>query len=136
VLVVEDDRVIREATVLLLEGWRCRVHAAASGAELDRLLATLDGAPDVVLADYRLPGAETGIEIIGRLRERYPGAAGILVSGDIAPKVLRDAQAAGLPFLHKPLRPARLRALLGALHRERRGASEAHIPSPAEELRA
>ncbi len=129
VLVVEDDLEIRMATTLLLEGWRCRVHAAASGAELDRVLGALDAAPDAILADYRLPGSETGIQIIARLRERYPRAGAILISGDIAPEVLREAQAAGLPFLHKPLRPARLRSLLGVMWRERRGGS-AGIAAP------
>lgn len=136
VLVVEDDREIRQATILLLEGWRCEVHAAASGAELDRLLATLAAPPDAILADYRLPGGENGIQIIARLRDRYPGAGAILVSGDIAPEVHREAQAAGLPFLHKPLRPARLRALLGALWRSRQRAPARAAASEAAEERA
>jgi len=33
--------------------------------------------------------------------------------------VLRETQAAGHPVLHKPLRPARLRSLLGAALRAR-----------------
>ena len=133
VLVIEDDREIRLATALLLEGWRCRVQAAASGAELDAALDALDGPPDAILADYRLPGGENGIQILARLRARYPRAGAILVSGDIAPEVLREAQAAGLPFLHKPLRPARLRAMLGAMWREHRGTPTRAAPEAAEE---
>jgi DNA-binding response OmpR family regulator len=41
-----------------------------------------------------------------------------LVTGDTAPDRLRDAEASGLPILHKPLNPARLRTLIANLLRE------------------
>jgi len=118
VVVVEDDREIRTAMTLLLEGWRCEAHAVGDGRELDALLARLPEPPHVLVADYRLPGGEDGIEIVARVRARYPGIAGILLSGDVSPGVLRAAREAGIEMLHKPLRPARLRALLGAMRAE------------------
>ena len=42
----------------------------------------------------------------------------LLVTGDTAPDRLRDAEASGLPILHKPLNPARLRTLIANLLRE------------------
>jgi len=101
----------------LLEGWGCEVASAPSGAAVDA--ETEDFAPDVILADYRLPGDENGIQVITRVRERFPQSDGIVVSGDIGAEVLRAAEASGHPLLHKPLRPARLRALLGSLWRAR-----------------
>jgi len=122
VLMVEDDREIRDAMAVLLEGWRCRVECAASAAEVPGALARLAVAPDVVIADYRLPDNRNGLEVIARVREAHPGAAAIVATGDVAPEALRAAQAAGVPILHKPLRPARLRSLLGAALRNRAAA--------------
>ena len=119
VLVVEDEAEIRAAMTILLEGWRCKVLAASSGTEADALLLREDDAPDAILADYRLPGPENGIQIMRRLRRRFPGVGGVLITGDIGPETLREAEDAGYQILHKPLRPARLRALLGSLWRAR-----------------
>ena len=119
VLVIEDEAEIRAAMTILLQGWRCKVLAASSGTEADALLLREDDAPDVILADYRLPGPENGIQIMRRLRRSFPGTGGILITGDIGPEVLREAEEAHYQILHKPLRPARLRALLGSMWRAR-----------------
>jgi CheY-like chemotaxis protein len=120
VLVIEDSREIRAAMTVLLEGWGCRVMAAASGREAEAALAAEPGEIHAMLADYRLPGGENGIALLKRLAPRYPTAHAILISGDIEPEALREAEEAGIPMLHKPLRPARLRAMLGSVWRERR----------------
>jgi CheY-like chemotaxis protein/anti-sigma regulatory factor (Ser/Thr protein kinase) len=122
VLVVEDDREIRAAMLMLLENWGCEVLSASSAAEALALLDTTAKAPDVVLADYRLPGEDNGIRVIRAVRARHPAASGILISGDIAPAVLKEAEDSALKLLHKPIRPARLRALLGNVWRERSAA--------------
>ena len=119
VLVVEDDREIGSALILLLESWGCRVVVARSGVEVDDALERLAGVPDAVVADYRLPGSETGLQVIERVRERHPAAAAIVMTGDVEQGTLRAAEAAGHPVLHKPLRPARLRSLLAAALRRR-----------------
>ncbi|HEX4780407.1 MAG TPA: response regulator [Usitatibacter sp.] len=118
VVVIEDEKDIRAAMLALLEGWRCEVVAAGSAAAAESEVAERRFTPDVVLADYRLPGI-TGLEAINRLRARFPDAVGVVISGDIAPEVLRAAEASGFHMLHKPLRPARLRALLGSVRRSR-----------------
>ena len=45
----------------LLESWGCEVLVAASGKEALYILESKDARPDVVLADYRLPGGENGL---------------------------------------------------------------------------
>jgi two-component system, sensor histidine kinase len=122
VLVVEDENEIRSAMTVLLEGWGCRVVVAPSGADVDAAIAKSGIEPHAILADFRLPGDENGIAVIGRLRARFPDAAGVVITGDIAPEVLSAAESARLHLLHKPLRPARLRSLLGAIWRERNAA--------------
>ena len=129
-LVIEDERQIRTAMAVLLEGWHCEVSAVSSGPEADvALLASPLFTPDAILADYRLPGGESGVAVINRLRLRFPNATGVVISGDIAKKLLKEAEAAGCQILHKPVRPARLRTLLGSIRRKQSG------PAPVEMAR-
>ncbi|MGZ5042531.1 MAG: ATP-binding response regulator [Usitatibacter sp.] len=129
VLVVEDEREIRAAMTILLESWGCAVTSAADGAEARAVLVREGAPPDVVLADYRLPGDDNGIGVIEAVRAMHPQAAGVLISGEVAQEALAKAEEAGLRILHKPLRPARLRSLLGSLWREREPAAEtAELP--------
>jgi CheY-like chemotaxis protein/two-component sensor histidine kinase len=110
VLVVDDDALAREAMDSILRGWGCEVSTAA-GAE-EAILASSEAPPDVIACDFRL-GKQNGLELIERLRTRMGRrVAAFLVSGDTDPTLLRAAAAAGLPLLHKPVRPARLRAVL------------------------
>jgi signal transduction histidine kinase len=111
VALIEDDPLALAAMESLLGSWGCRLHL---GTNLDDLLAALppDEAPQVIVSDYRL-GEDSGVDVVAALRSRFgaelPAA---LVSGDTAPEVLAHCQQAGLPLLHKPVRPARLRAFL------------------------
>lgn len=124
ILIVDDDALVLDAMGSLLRQWGCQVITAASGGEALARMGRDGGAPDVVLCDYRLPGGETGVEVIARLR----AAAGrnipaSLVTGDTAPERLREAREAGCPLLHKPLQPGKLRALLEHLLAARASAS-------------
>lgn len=111
VALIEDDPLVLAAMESLLSSWGCIVHM---GTNLEDLLADLptDEAPQIIVSDYRL-GEGSGVEAVAALRSRFgdelPAA---LVSGDTAPEVLARCQEAGLPLLHKPVRPARLRAFL------------------------
>jgi signal transduction histidine kinase/ActR/RegA family two-component response regulator len=116
VLVVDDDALVRDAMASVLAQWGCRVAMAANGDEAVALLGGEGGTPDAVLCDYRLPNGETGVDVIARLRaaasREIPAA---LITGDTAPERLREARQAGHALLHKPVHPAKLRALLEQL---------------------
>jgi signal transduction histidine kinase/CheY-like chemotaxis protein len=113
VLVVDDDALVRDAMHSLLVQWGCTVMAAASGEEAVALLQSGDRLPDALLCDYRLPGAETGVDVIRHLHALagtdIPAA---LVSADTAPESLHAVRASGYPLLPKPVAPAKLRALI------------------------
>jgi CheY-like chemotaxis protein/two-component sensor histidine kinase len=116
VLVVDDDVLVREAMASLLAQWGCWVTMAATGDEAVAHLSGETEKPDAVLCDYRLPNGETGVDVIARLRaaasREIPAA---LITGDTAPERLREARQAGHALLHKPVHPAKLRALLEQL---------------------
>jgi len=103
VLVVDDEPSVRVAMRTLLESWGCRVAVCSGFVEAERLLDDCALEVDVIVADFRLPQHENGIETVRRLRARLGDVPGLMVSGDTAPERLREAQASGLPLLHKPV---------------------------------
>jgi signal transduction histidine kinase/CheY-like chemotaxis protein len=113
VLVVDDDALVREGMQGLLAGWGCQVITAASGIEIEAMLAALTQPLDMIISDYRLPDGATGIEIIAQIQSRLPcRIPAMLISGDIDPMLLPEAKANGYYLLHKPIQPAKLRSLL------------------------
>lgn len=113
VLCVDNDRAILTATRLLLEGWGCAVLTAVDAGAAQEALLAAGRVPDMLLLDYHLAGAETGLDVLDALEaaigQRLPAA---LVTADRTDPVKAAARARGLPLLHKPLKPAALRALL------------------------
>lgn len=116
ILVVDDEIAIQEAMRSLLASWGH--DAVIAGSTDDMLRATADEPrlPDLIICDYRLRGRENGIEAVRRLRLRYAGAVpALLITGDTAPDRLREAEASGLPLLHKPIHDDRLRTAINGL---------------------
>ena len=119
VLVIDDEGAVQEGMAALLRKWQCEVLTAGSGEEMLQQLVKVQRLPDLIVSDFRLRGAETGIEVVEMLRNEFNvDIPALLVTGDTAPDRLRDAEASGLPILHKPLNPARLRTLIANLLRE------------------
>jgi PAS domain S-box-containing protein len=113
VLVVDNDRTILDAMQALLEQWGIRVLKARGSVEALRLIDSQ--LIDAVLADYHLGDDSDGLGLIRRITElRGPGCAVALITADHSAELTRAARRAGVPLLHKPLRPAALRALLSA----------------------
>jgi Na+/proline symporter/signal transduction histidine kinase/ActR/RegA family two-component response regulator len=111
-LCIDNERSILDGMEKLLGGWGCRVLTAADLAEA---LAAIDSSglePDGLLVDYHLDGGN-GVAAIAALRRRlgHPVPA-ILITADRSVHVREEAQAEGVHVLHKPLKPASLRALI------------------------
>jgi len=65
------------------------------------------------VCDYRLGPSENGLEAIARIRESgAQDVPAIVVTADTATGVANAARTAGIPLLHKPVSPVKLRALL------------------------
>jgi CheY-like chemotaxis protein len=129
VLVVEDERAIRAAMSVLLEGWGCQVVAAGSAEEAETLLAHGAPAPDAILADYRLGGAENGAAAsapgralserrtrahLRRHRSRGAEGSGDVAHSDVAQAVAPGALArdAGLDLARAPRGGRRMKLLI------------------------
>jgi PAS domain S-box-containing protein len=121
VLCVDNEPEILAGMSALMSRWGVHVITAAD----------IDGArnaasrehPGVVLADYRLAdsgpdGLDLLVELCGSSHGAPPGA---LVTADYSAALAERARSLGFPLLRKPVKPAALRALLGALAAQRNG---------------
>lgn len=117
VLVVEDDRDVREIAVAVLEAEGYRVLEATNGDEaLHLLLAEPELLIDVLFTDVVMPGRLDGIDLANEVRLLRPGML-ILYATGFANLVREhhDTELRG-PVLRKPYRPGELRsAILGLI---------------------
>lgn len=111
VLLVDDDPLALGSTASLLESWGCAVTTVSEPA---LLLHSLAGSPppDIALCEYKV-GKRSGLHLIRDLRNHFVKVIpAIILSSDTSTEALAEVQQEGLPLLHKPVRPGRLRALL------------------------
>ena len=112
IALIDDDPLALSAMTSLLHSWGCVVLSASNVSTLLEQFGKTPP-PQLLISDYRLSDKESGITAVARVREwfDYPLSAA-LMSGDTDADTQDSAQRAGLPLLHKPVRPARLRALI------------------------
>ncbi|NOZ36817.1 MAG: response regulator [Gammaproteobacteria bacterium] len=120
VLIIDDERSNLDALDALLRGWKCEVISAESGEEAcDKILA-LNKDPDCILTDYRLRDNKTGLDAIKSISEIIGHSVpAVLITGDVAIKKLHEEGADAYHLMHKPVQPARLRALLKYIHQQK-----------------
>ena len=112
VLVLDNDEMILEGMKILLDGWGCKVITAKNGSEAHAALKSDGGNYPLIIADYHLD-TETGLDVIAALRkEAGQLLPAILLTADRSKTVREQTQALGIFLLHKPVKPAALRALV------------------------
>ena len=115
---IDDDALVLDGMRGLLQGWGCRVVTADSGDAALAGLASHHGQPNLVISDYFLANGTTGVDVIERLRGAFADPIpAFLISGDTTTERMRDADARGLPLLHKPVSPMALRSMVNQLLR-------------------
>ena len=110
-LCIDNEPSVLDGMETLLHGWGCDVIKAP---DLDVALAAIaEGGvmPNGLLVDYHLDHGN-GIEAIIALRALCGDLPAILLTADRSPVVRELARAEGIQVLHKPIKPAALRALL------------------------
>jgi CheY-like chemotaxis protein/anti-sigma regulatory factor (Ser/Thr protein kinase) len=111
VLCIDNEPSVLDGMETMLHGWGCEVIKAP---DLAVALAAIDESqimPNGLLIDYHLDHGN-GIEAIAALRARCGDLPAILITADRSPSVRERARAEGIQLLHKPLKPAALRAQL------------------------
>jgi two-component system nitrogen regulation response regulator NtrX len=101
VLVVDDEKGIREALTQVLQYEDIDVRACASGSEALQLYTELR--PHLVLLDVKMQGMD-GLETLRKLRELDPHAQVVMISGHGSIQTAVEAtQLGAYDFLEKPL---------------------------------
>jgi CheY-like chemotaxis protein len=110
-LCIDNEPAILDGMETLLRGWGCTVIKAPD-LELAVEAMARGPMPNGLLVDYHLDSGN-GLEAIAALRQRLHGELpAILITADRSPRVRAEARAANIQVLHKPIKPAALRAML------------------------
>ncbi len=115
VLLIDDDPLVLASTSQLVTSWGCRAIAGVSVAEVMAECDLASCRPDAAICDYRLRGFENGIISARALRQRYGDIPILLLTGDLSDGLRQVAERNALTLLGKPVKPARLRALLQSM---------------------
>jgi signal transduction histidine kinase len=109
VLVVEDDRDVRESVIATLGGLGHHVLAASNGSEAIEILRT-ERHIDLLFADVVMPRGVSGVEVAKEAQRLRAGIKILLTSG-YAPQILAQQGANGnFPIFAKPYRAQELAA--------------------------
>ena len=136
ILLVEDDRAIRDLLGLFLRGQGHRVASAPDGDEALRIVTcggvtdggVTDGGfwPDLLLTDYNLRGSLNGLQLAARLRiGRSDPLPAMIITGDVSPASLREIARQDCVSSNKPVKLEWLSAAIQRLLPEKPS-----LPSP------
>lgn len=131
VLIVDDERGVRESLTGLLEDEGFRVEAVASGEEC---LLVLEQRPfDCILLDVSLGEGIDGLEVLSRLKDAWPQSPVLMISGHgTIETAVRATKLGALDFIEKPL--AAERTLIAVRNAVRHGELERANERMREEL--
>ncbi len=116
VLLIEDDAMVLNATRQLLESWECNVICAKLAQEAEHLMLDPQNIPDIIIADYRLPGSVNGVQAIKNIAAKLGySIPAFIITGEADTSEVRKIADHGYHVLSKPVHPAKLRALISHL---------------------
>ena len=138
VLVIDDERNIRQTLAMCLEGFGCKVEQVATGAAA---VDALRREPfDLAFCDLKL-GNESGLDLLPRLLAERPGLDVIIITAYATVDTAVEAMRRGATdYLPKPFTPPQIRHLVDKA-RERRvlslrvGELQARLEEAAPEAR-
>ena len=120
IICIDNETDILDGMRGLLERWGAQPVTATTRdealGEMERLWLNSGRVPALLLVDYHLDNQVTGIEVIAALR----AAAGVelpaaILTADHSTDVAELVREAGHALLHKPVKPAALRALINRI---------------------
>ncbi|MEJ0047968.1 MAG: chemotaxis protein CheB, partial [Rhodospirillales bacterium] len=116
ILVIEDDPDVRSLLELLLSDAGYDVMTSIDGNAALEALGHDRAKPDLVLADYNLPGGMDGLRAVTALRERLKSEIpAVILTGDMSTSTLRNIEQRHCTRLTKPVRIDELTNLIRRL---------------------
>jgi DNA-binding NtrC family response regulator len=98
-LVVDDESVIREYLRLILLRRQFDTFGAEDATQALKIIEKAGGHLDLIIADIRIPGDMSGVDLAHSVRNMYPQIPIVLISG------YGDKDASGFDFIPKPFVP-------------------------------
>ncbi len=132
-LVIEDDPDIGQLLKTFLTGEGFRVVVATDGVAAKAIVASGASRPDLILADYNLPGAQNGLAVAHDLQTAMGRHVPVVImTGDISTATLQRIAANDCVQMNKPMKLAELlttlETLLARAGRQLAGGSPATPP--------
>ena len=116
IVCLENDPAVLSGMQALLAEWGCNVIALRDRQSAVTRAATAAPVPDLMLIDYHLDGAVSGISVAQELRSAWRvDVPGIVITADHTQTAKQAAAMQGYYVLRKPIRPAALRALMNRM---------------------
>lgn len=113
VAVVENDAPTRAKLGTLLRSWGCQVSSGANVAEVMAAIALNGHPPRLMLCEHSPAIGIDGNDTIRTLTTHFGAILPAALLGDDAPpNAVRGAHGTPVPVLRRPIRPAKLRAIL------------------------
>lgn len=115
IVVVDDDKDVRDGMSALLTGWNCQVICTATGEDATSLLSNTTETPTLLIIDKRLANDENGIDVIERIREEVNETTpALLMTGDISgfDEVTNETS---VQIMHKPVEPNEIKRTISDL---------------------
>lgn len=115
VILVDDEKAIRESMSTLLTNWGCKIMCASTGTEAIALLNETDDLPALLIVDKRLAHGENGITLIEKLREEVNETTpAILITGDLTgfDDLVSDPN---IHLMTKPVEPQNIKAAIAKI---------------------
>jgi DNA-binding NtrC family response regulator len=124
-LIVDDERCIRESCREVAENMRFKVFTAENAVAAARQLET--NSIDVVLLDIKLPGPD-GLELLMKIKQQQPETVVIMITGHATvDSVLAAMESGAYSYLRKPFDIDKLKVLLDRVTEHLRFALEHRI---------
>ncbi|NEU14037.1 response regulator [Methylobacterium sp. BTF04] len=113
VLIVENDPLTADALERLLRNWDAEVQTFRDWPGVAAALAAGMAVPDLLVLDYHLDNGACGLDVAAHLQPRTGRRLPVIVTtADHSPAIAARVSAIDGHLIHKPMRPAELRALL------------------------
>ncbi|HUT72121.1 MAG TPA: ATP-binding protein [Desulfatiglandales bacterium] len=110
ILVIDDEKRIREGCFKILTKENCLVDVAESGETGLTMIA--EKHYDIILTDLMMPGIG-GMEVLAKVREQHPDTVGIVITGFATLEHSIEAMKKGaFDFIPKPFTPDQVRVVV------------------------
>lgn len=113
IVIIDNDLAVLEAMHSLLIRWGGDVRLARDFDDIAEIMSNAEFVPAIILADYHLDEGASGLDAVRQIRDlKGHDIPAILITADRTSETADAAKASNCEVLHKPVKPAELRALM------------------------